>query len=228
MYILIFVQSLFSIEQIGLGVWIWILSAILMNPSFREENHNQVKDLKNKVVSDYGRNFGREFSFLFGAIALLIVVPRVQEDSNFGKLLISKIDGNTNPSTIDAKVEKFTGFTLEEPKRVIGVANAYFLANWNQKAVEFLERVRLQDSNNWESRDALALAYGSLKQEAKAIEVRKEMEALDPNNWVNVFELANLHLTLGNEDNARLYFEKVKAMSPNSPEGLKSIENLLD
>lgn len=192
-----------------------------MNRSLMNPSKQPLEDIERRIQS-YSRNFGRELAFVFGAIAILVVVPKVQEDANFGRLLISPIDANTNPSTIDKQVEKFTSFTLEEPKRVIGVANAYFLANWYQKGIEYLEIVRKMDQRNWESRDALALAYSSLNEPEKAVQMREEMTSLDPNHWINLFELANLYVKLNRIDKATLYFKKVVLIAPNSEEGKKS------
>lgn len=223
LWILLFVQSQVSIEQIGIGVWVWILGGVIINRGIKQ---NSVEPKARASISsdNYFRNFGRELAFIFGALAVIVVVPRVQEDAKFGRLLVSPINSQTNPATIDSKVEEFTSFTLEEPKRVIGIANAYFLANWNQKGIEYLERLRNMDSRNWESRDALALAYGSLGQPEKAIEVRTEMKSLDPNNWINIFELANLYISVSDNEKARQNYIIVRTISPNSAEGMKASE----
>lgn len=221
LFILFFSQALISIEQIGLGIWFWVTLALMTNNTFFTDKLPTTRHSNLK-----GKGFGREASFLVVSLFAILSFRVIQEDSNFGRLLVTKIDANTNPTTIDAFVEDFSQFTLHEPKRVIGVANAYFLANWTQKGLEILETMRELDPGAWEPRDALALAYGATGNNQAAILNRLELIQLDPNHWRNVFELAKLYELEGEREKSLAYFEMVVELSPYSEEGMASMKKL--
>jgi hypothetical protein len=217
-FLLLTAQALISIEQIGLGVWFWVLMALLSNHSWRES----VNELRPPKTFKPPRNFGRESAFMSFIVALLFIIPIHREETQLVKILGMQVDSQTNPAVVDSLVEDLSSFSLTDPKRLLIVANAYLMVDFRQKAILYLESARRIDSEAWEPRDALALIYGETGSLEEAVAVREEMAKLDPNNWSNLFELARVYEFLGEKNRAKTNYERVVSLAPSAEEGLIS------
>jgi O-antigen ligase len=170
------VQSLISINQIGLAVWGWALTGVILAyPNSTEKsdspistpNRSKRKNVKIKADSGLGVVFGT-IGFALGLVA---VVPPLSADHAWRKGL-EVSDANV----LDQALEKWP----QESNRLVIGSSIFANNKLNDFAIKFARQSVKHDPNHFDSWRNLSRTPGATKEEiAKAL---KEMKRLDPLN----------------------------------------------
>jgi hypothetical protein len=170
-------QAMISINQIGMGVWGWVLGGLLL--SYRTststqdfESHETVKSKSVKRItnsSDSGA--GVVFGVIGAILALVLVFPPLSSDHAW-RVGLQVSDANV----LDKSLEKWP----RESNRLI-IGSGIFADNkLYDFALKFARLAVSDDPNNFESWRVLSKTPGATEEEI--LKAKQEMLRLDPLN----------------------------------------------
>jgi hypothetical protein len=169
------VQSIISINQIGLAIWGWIISGLILGYKIDQESLSAPKvSLKSKsgvVVSRQDSGAGVVFSVLGFIIGLVMVFPPVAGDHAWRAGLES------------SKADVLDRALLKKPyesNRLVFGSRIFSSNKLQDYALKFARLSVEHDPNNFESWKNLAESPGA--NETEIAKARAEMKRLDPLN----------------------------------------------
>ena len=219
-WILVFAQSLLSIEIIGLGVMNWVLGAVILSAS------TKIVKLEDGIEKGIGKKQKTKTlpawtgsvtiaSLLAGAI-LSVQVSR--EDRAFQNVSFIQISDEKSKDVFRQEFAKLSNLTLFYPNNVDRIAGNLFQADMSlelQKVVENLYRVESKDAY---TADLIATYYKNTSQFSKEIEIREKLRFLDPWNLKLELALAKAYLAVSNVSKLEESVNRIKSLAPESPE----------
>lgn len=170
------VQSLISINQIGLAVWGWALTGLILaypNSIEKSDSPSSIsKKSKGKNVKGHADSgLGVVFGTVGFALGLVAVIPPLSADHAWRKGL-EVSDANV----LDKALEKWP----QESNRLVIGSSIFANNKLNDFAIKFARLSVIHDPNHFDSWRNLSRTPGASKEEiAKAL---KEMKRLDPLN----------------------------------------------
>jgi len=228
LWICLLVQSLFSIEQIGLSVFQWMIGAILLNHSLADlfsnygvkrssgESSNSKKPELSKSFSVL--EFRSEIALVVFLIAALLLSPVVREELNL-KRSLSLNSSNANSAGVLTDIgAKLTYISRDEVRRGMVYVEALFNAGRLSDAQEFLRNLVKKDPqaiDAWESLARLERYYGKFEKE---VEIRKKIESLDPFDIQNLLDLSIALKESGNASESVIVAKRLLSVAPSSVE----------
>ena len=223
-------QSLISIDQIGVGVWGWILSGCLIGGSYAVVSEEPVTKKKARaqqkskvsVVSllvTFGFIVGVAVDWKVGyspdlAVRTAIAIPfdgnNAQSVAYRTNALVAAIDTApkdiTYQSIIIQEVAKMPGTAVETEKIARDLATKF--------------------PDSWDAQNLAATILEAVGKPADAIRYRERQLPLDPANWVPKNSLAiDLEKTL-QIARAKVVYQQVVDAAPKSPEGVAAADAL--
>ena len=219
-WILIFAQSLLSIEIIGLGVMNWVLGAVILSASTK---FGILERGKVKVVgkSQKTKTLPAWTGSVTIASLLIGVIPAVgvtREDKAFQNVSLIQISDEKSKDIVRQEFAKLSNITLFYPNNVDRIAGNLFQADMSlelQKVVENLYRVESKDAY---TADLIATYYKNISQFSKEIEIREKLRSLDPWNLKLELALAQAYLAMSNKGKLEESVNRIKSLAPESPE----------
>lgn len=215
MWVLLVIQSLFSLEQIGLNTIQWALGALLINPHFRSEGNAK----SNEELSRGSRAAYRGFSAR-GEVAIVTVVlsftaflPFLQQEIGLNKVIGIAVDINTPREPIEQELSKFGEYSKLEMGRAIVLSDFLLRAERYEEAASLVEKARSQEPRSYEATEQLARLAGYKKDFSQEIQLRRQIESFDPQNYKNLVSLAEVLRIQGDLVMAKSYAERVLTLS---------------
>ena len=212
LWILLLLQSILSIEQIGLSTIQWIIGGFLLNPNFSnlrfsKDSKDTATKLSKKRSNSENRKWGisefsGEFSFLALAITFFALSPILKEESNLAYLRFAKPDSGISSEEIEKTEQELTFYTRDEYVRSIHLYNFYVLAGRPEEAKAVLESTIRSEPQAMEVYDQLARMSNFEKNYGSEIVFRKIIQTLSPNNANNTLALAEALLATGQDSQA--------------------------
>lgn len=213
-WILLLLQSLISIEQIGLSSFQWILGGLLLNNSFMSKStvdgskllksrSSEVAHVKSNAQQSKFMEFRGEITFATLVITSLSLFPFIQEDIALRNLRFANTHNTISRDNLENEDKKFTFFTKQEWPRAIELYNAYILAGLSNKATELLEGIIAADSQSLDTIQQLASMNKFYGESAEAIKYREIIYKLSPLDATNIVELALLYRDRGRSSEAK-------------------------
>jgi len=220
LWILVFAQSLLSIEIIGLGIMNWVLGAAILSASTKigisgsdEAKSRGKKQRVNPLPAWTGSV--TIASLLIGAIPAVGVT---REDKAFQNVSLIQISDEKSKDVVRQEFIKLSNLTLFYPNNVDRIAGNLFQADMSlelQQVVENLYRVESKDAY---TADLIATYYKNTNQFSKEIEIREKLRSLDPWNLKLELALAKAYSTVRNVSKLEESVNRIKSLAPDSPE----------
>ena len=220
LWILVFAQSLLSIEIIGLGIMNWVLGAVILSASTKvgiigsdEAKSRGKKQRVNPLPAWTGSV--TIASLLIGAIPAVGVT---REDKAFQNVSLIQISDEKSKDVVRQEFAKLSNLTLLYPNNVDRIAGNLFQADMSlelQQVVENLYRVESKDAY---AADLIATYYKNTNQFSKEIEIREKLRSLDPWNLKLELALAKAYLAVSNVSKLEESVNRIKSLAPESPE----------
>lgn len=182
------VQSLVSIDQIGLVVWGWISAGSLIAISYYDENRQNSKaptkvDSEAKFLKKEGSSKITSVFILIGILPTILLTPVLLAEYNFRNSILALVNTrtqealNVNTSNLYSEARK-----IQNPELRI-YAIQYLLQTEDKKLGVKLAQTTVSDfPRSFEAWDSLARIYESSGEKNKAIFARKKTVFLDPLN----------------------------------------------
>jgi hypothetical protein len=227
-WILIFSQSLLSIEIIGLGVMNWLLGAILLGSAIKTkvETSNGISSNRNKqVVRQLPAWVGALTiaSLAVGAIPTAIISS---EDRALKNILTMQVDSPESKEWVRSNFNKLGNFTLLDPDKVIRMVYNLEQSGMGSEIKTVLEDLYRVNSNDVYTNDLLATFYFNTNQPDLELEVRERLRILDPLNYQLELNLARAYSRKGDRLSLEQSVARIKAIAPDSQESKEAQELL--
>lgn len=221
-WILIFSQSLLSIEIIGLGVMNWVLGAVvLVTPSEGEqvsaEPTNQSKNKKksrNQVLPAWTGALSI-MALLLGSLPTLWVAV---EDRAYQKIVFGQIIDDSSKELVQKEFENLSDLTLAYPDKVDKIMGNMFQAGLEPNIGEVVKDLYEKERHNAYAADLLATYYKNTGQFTSEAKIREGLRDLDPWNEKLELALAVAYSKLDNTKKLRESVERLGSINPDSPE----------
>ncbi len=219
-WILIFAQSLLSIEIIGLGIMNWVLGAVILSARTKVGNmeSGEAKSIGKKQKTKQLPAWTGSVTIASLLIGVIPAVWVTREDKAFQNISLIQIYDEKSKDIVRQEFTKLSNLTLFYPNNIDRIAGNLFQADMSlelQKAVENLYRV---ESKNAYAADLISTYYKNTNQFPKEIEIREKLRILDPWNLKLELALAQAYSTVGNESKVEESINRIKSLAPESPE----------
>lgn len=240
-WIVLFVGSQISIEQIGLSSIQWIVGGFLLNKSFystnltntherksKSENTNQLKQSSREGII---KSFSGELTFLAILISAILLRPILQEEVNLRTLILSKSKMSLSEQDQSLEYSKYSFYSKLEFPRAIGLFNMYVSSNNIVAAENLLENIVQKDRQSVEALLQLAFVKNALYKYSEEIKLREEILLLSPLHVANKAYLAVAYQQVGKLKEARQLASSIKNQNFEfllSADELKLVDKVLD
>ena len=170
-------QSVISINQIGLGIWGWVLGGVMLSyqapnsvMNLETSSSERVKSIRrSSVSSDSGA--GVVFATIGAVLAIVLVFPPLSSDHAW------RVGLQVSDATVlDQALEKWP----RESNRLIVGSEIFANNKLNDFAIKFARIAVQDDPNNYESWRILSKTTGATAEEV--LKAKQEMKRLDPLN----------------------------------------------
>jgi tetratricopeptide (TPR) repeat protein len=193
-------QSLISIDQLGLAVWGWILSGILVSVSFQNESFDKtLKNDNSKASTMYQKvNFQtKKFTILYLSyilISVLILIPGMQQEYKIFAL-ISKINSTQDQIFLNQELSKLytVASQAQQPSLRVKAILELFKFQRIDLALELANASTIEFPENVAVWDSVASIYEFKGQFEEAVPARRMTVKLDPLNQ-NLIDLLDKNL----------------------------------
>jgi hypothetical protein len=228
LWILVFGQSLLSIEIIGLGVLNWILGAILLSSLMHSKSstHSQGDSNKRGNVKKNLPAWVGSLTIAGFAIGSIPVVLISLEDKAYRNVITMRVDGQASKDWVRENYSKLTKFTLLDSDKALNLVNNVYESGMNAELEILLKNLQSRDPGDVYSNDLLASYYLNTNQLDKELEIREELRQLDPINYQLELVLARAYARGGDIANLEDSLKRIRVLAPDSQE-FKDAQELL-
>lgn len=196
-WISLLLQSMISIEQIGLGVFQWIIGALLLsfNNEISKDQHRAslIKDSNQStqlIKTGMVRELAGTLALISAFLACFVSFAVLREDTYLKEIKLWVSSGSQEIPKLDEKIDNLGFITRQEWQRALFVYNYYVIAQQAEKAESTLENLVKSDSRSQEAREQLARLKNFYQRFNQEVLIREEILDLDPSNPQNKLALA--------------------------------------
>lgn len=192
-WILVFAQSLLSIEIIGLGVINWVLGAVILSYDRREvwESGKSARSLKPSLRHRSPEWLGPVKIAVFTAsLAPFLFIAR--EDAKWQTLSRLEVKTTQDAQYLERELSDLTSFTLLEPSKVSSIIPVLSKADMGAKVENIVDNLYLANPSDALAVEIKALSSRNMGKRAEEISIRLEFRKLDPLNYKMELQLAEL------------------------------------
>jgi O-antigen ligase len=215
-WLLLLIQSMFSLEQIGLSVLQWTCGGLLLNSQileFRAQGESDGRQKTKQRPIQESRSFlvglRSELTVLSVVLSAIVTWGYVQQEVEIRRVAQTDIKPSESEMIIQNQLSKFDLFTMHETKRLVYV-NIYLLSAERYDNTEaFLDNLLKVDPDDMYVREQLARLASFRGDVSKEIKFRQEIEQIDPSNYTNLLSLATALSKTGFEVESKVYAKRV-------------------
>jgi len=224
-------QSLISIDNIGISIWGWVLSGVVVGLSKSKRNDNLKEFPSNKA----NRNNSSNLELLQPLISVLFIIPTLILVLFLyrGEAAIFKLRASYNPSIPAQKpifydqAMKTINTPLIDLQNKVMTAGFMNSMGYKQESISLLENLLKEDPNSLDALTFLASYYEVSGEILKANAVREKLSILDPWNANNYLQLAFNFKYIGDKLGQQKYLDIALSFASNDPMVIKSKPELI-
>ena len=218
MWILIFSQSLLSIEIIGLGVMNWVLGAIILSATSIRANPDNLEEIRTgkKQRTQSLPAWTGSLTIASLLIGSILVIPVSREDKALQNLSFIQVTDEKSKEIVSQEFAKLSNLTLLYPNKIDAFAANLFKADMSSELRKVTENLYRVDKNDAYAANLLATYYQNTGQVTKELEVRERIRALDPWNSNLELSLARAYAASGQSIKLQESVDRLKSIAPSS------------
>jgi len=210
-------QSIVSIDNIGIAIWGWVLSGVIIGVSIIDSRElTSTETLTRREASI--NTFKPIISWTVVLICLFLVIPQYRGESNTFHLSAYAVPTQTQGQALrDAYHQLITSdlsVPMLNPQYRLLMASNLAQAGYVDEAFAQIDNELKSDPRDYSALAMKASFYEQLHQYNKAIPARLKMFELDPWGAQNLLTLGQDYLAIGDKASAKLYGQKIIAMAP--------------
>jgi O-antigen ligase len=208
-------QSLVSIDNIGVGIWSWVIAGFIIGFDKKYLEHSKVQNSFSK--SNRNRNTSTAppvlASWIFGLSALTLAGFLYQGEKRSYELDSFLLSSNT----LAPEIVNFTKDTLNtaliEPNYKSLIADRLFFRDYPEFAIEIVTGLISNDPNNLSYLNLRANFQEAMSNYQPAIADRNRIAVLNPYNAHNYKVLVELYIKTSQIEKAQAILQKVRAFA---------------
>jgi O-antigen ligase len=214
------IQSIVSIDNIGLTIWGWILGGTVVALS-TEIDSNSINENNKKIITNSKKNSDFSIRPIFTGILLIftiiLIAKLTQSESVMFKNKTNMNQMNSNGgSTLQSDLSFILDDPFAQPYYKIEAADAFYILNIKDLAISSAKRVVEIDPINPTYLSVLATMQETAANFSEAIKIRITLSEYDPYNVKNYLQLVKLYKQVGDSPSAVKMRDKIIALAPNS------------
>ena len=227
-WILIFAQSLLSIELIGLGVMNWILGAVLLSAEYKPENESQMERLqgsKTRVKKLLPAWVGSATiaSVLLSAAPIAFIA---RQDTAYRNIIALQMQGSEDNDWVKLQFSKLTSLTLLEPSKVSRILENMYNAGMTAEIETVIKKLYEVNSKDIAANELMAVYFRNISNIEMESQFREDLRELDPVNYQLELSLARIYAAKNDIAKLEESVARIKSIAPESEEA-KVAEQLL-
>jgi hypothetical protein len=219
-WILVFSQSLLSIEIIGLGVMNWVLGALILS----SQNSNLAQDKgarekpERKVKAESFPAWAGSLTIaalLIGSIPLILIS---REDRAFIHVSRTQISDQVSKDFVRENFSKLSDFTMLSSDKVNQVVGNLYSSDLFTEVEKIVTRLHEVSPDDALAGDLLATYYISTGRIDEEIEIREKLRNQDPWNYFLELAMARAYERAGRTSDLEKSVAIIKRLAPESAE----------
>lgn len=230
LWILVFSQSLLSIEIIGLGVLNWILGAIILSVS-QPKNTSRDSMGESSIKTKKAQNFPLwtgPTAIACLSIGASVAIPISIEDRAFQNLAFYQVTSKNDLAYVVENYGKLSGLTLNYPSKLDQIMKNMSTVGLNPEIEEATKNLYKVEPDEAYSSDLMATYYKNTQQYSLEVQVREKLRELDPWNEKLELALAQAYSNNGDSSGLRQSIERLNLLSPSGNELKEAMALMLD
>lgn len=212
--ILLILQSLLSIEQIGLGCATWAFGAMLLQEENLEEvkgklrNHDALR--RQNKLADYVR----EIATIIIAFGFIFTLQFNREDVAWKNIVYLQYTNDSDAAFVLGELRKLTDLTLSEPRKVAPMINNLLKTGDQETTYALVNSSFSSNPGNAVAVELMANVkkyQGLIQEELLLLE---KLSNLDPSNYETLFKYGEAAQAAGKKELAKSIFRSVIELAP--------------
>ena len=208
-------QSIISIDNIGISVWGWVLSGMViglyLNKSPIDDNFISKKNNSNISVLQ------PTISLFCLAIVLIFCSNLYKgESQSFQARVLYNPEVPAQMNIFNSLAENLVKRPLVEPFYKLDISNLYFRAGNFEKALEIVNKLIAYDPRNLDYLNSAAGYTEATKNYSAALEFRKKIAIYDPWNALNFLQMGRDYQQVDDKVNMGAMKNKIISFAPNT------------
>jgi len=219
-WILIFAQSLLSIEIIGLGVMNWILGAILLSSEvtlFKNSSAITSKIPQNRSLKTLPEWVGMA-TIVSIVLSVLPFAYFAREDAAYKNLLTQQVQGPGDSEWVLSQLKQLSNITLLEPTKVARISDSLSRAGLTNELGTIIKDTYKANKSSVMANELMIVYYRSVSDMEKEIEQQELLREIDPINYISELALAKNYAANKDLVNLSLSLSRIQDIAPNSEE----------
>ena len=212
-------QSFISIDNIGLAIWGWLLSGILIGLANSDSPELESSKLNRKRV-------GNLFNLRQLSYSLIFFVPTLAFSSY---IYSAEVDMWKQPRVAEINKVKLSNdlFNLAtktlnnpliDPQFTLESSINLYSNGFTGEAKIYLKELAESNPRNFDVLQVSASLYEQESDFLTALNYRKQISIIDPFNALNYLAMGRIYKVTGNEEEKNMMLEKILSFAPNTPE----------
>jgi len=230
LWVLVFGQSLLSIEIIGLGVMNWILGAVILGAQshnstiIEQKNNRNSKEVTTVQLPEWIGPVAI-FSIVLSSVPVVLIS---QEDIAYKNIAQITVTEEESKIWVQQNFGRLTALSLLDPTRVNLILPNLYASGLNSEAEKVIRNLFEMEPRDVYVNDLLATLYQNSNQLGKEVEIRERMRELSPLDYRLEGILARAYFD--NKEVLKLAssVEKLGALAPDSEEFARAKAQLVE
>jgi tetratricopeptide (TPR) repeat protein len=219
-WILVFSQSLLSIEIIGLGVMNWVLGALILssqNPNLAQDKGAREKPGRKVKAESFPAWAGSLTiaALLIGSIPLILIS---REDRALIHVSRTQISDQASKDFVRENFSKLSDFTMLSSDKVNQVVGNLYSSDLSAEVEKIVTRLYEVSPDDALAGDLLATYYISTGRIDEEIEIREKLRNQDPWNYFLELAMARAYERAGRDSDLEKSVAIIKRLAPESSE----------
>jgi tetratricopeptide (TPR) repeat protein len=224
-------QSIISIDNIGISIWGWILSGIIIGLATGVDAKDSTATNGDKKQIRGSKNIRLKQPIISGTttfLAILLIVPLYRAESNmYQERMRFDPSNSANTGPLLEYANKVLDGKLVDPNYKLTTVTYLFSVGANNEAVAELEKIVNSDPRNQDAYILLARYYEATSEFQTANKYRELVAKLDPWNSDNYLKMGRNFKSLGNTSGMAESLEKILVFDKNSTESKAAQQELI-
>ncbi|CAB5042626.1 unannotated protein [freshwater metagenome] len=223
-------QSFISIDQLGVGVWGWILAGSLIGGSYAIAVPDPEKRVRKREVAKSQVGMVASLSAFGLVVGIAVGWQGYVPDLNIRNAFAIPFDQNNQQSVqyrAQALTEAGKAMPGDSTYQALVVSELAKLPGAVDPAVSMAQYVAKTQPQSWDAQNMVAEILENLKRPTEAIPYRAAQIPLDPANWMPMMAYAADLEAVGKKSEAVQVYKTVVAIAPSTAPEYKSANDAL-
>jgi len=212
-------QSLISIENIGLGIWGWVLGGVLIGVAKLTRENDSNQNSGSAKIAKHNTNSNLTQPLISGVITFAaIILVSLLYSGDKATIETRQYFNNTNSAqseTFYAKADSAFKNSFTDPFYKLVISEMFVQSGDQNRAVEEITKLYVKDPKNLDYIRSLAMIAEKNNDNNTAIKFRKLIAEYDPWNADNFLLLGLNYKVIGEFTSMNTMLDKIVKIAPN-------------